>query len=94
MAAVILLRGRELTGAQLSNDLPARVVAVHDGDTLSIMIGGKRERVRLTGIDAPERGQRPWGAKAKRHLEELLDRSGRTVSLELDVEKAESRSEA
>ncbi len=73
--------------AKVSDHPPARVVAVHDGDTLSIMVGRKRERVRLIGIDAPELGQRPWGAKAKKHLEELVDRSERIVSFEPDVEK-------
>jgi micrococcal nuclease len=75
-----------LTGAQGSADLSARVAAVHDGDTVSVMIGSKKERVRMIGIDAPELGQRPWGAKAKKHLEDLLDLSGWTVSLERDVE--------
>jgi len=65
----------------------AKVIAVHDGDTVSALIGKKIEKVRLLGIDAPEMGQRPWGAKAKRHLEGLLKRSEWTVSLELDIEK-------
>lgn len=65
----------------------ARVVKVHDGDTVSVMIGTKKERVRLVGIDAPEMGQKPWGTKAKHHLEELLDYAGSKVDLEFDVEK-------
>jgi micrococcal nuclease len=36
----------------------ARVADVIDGDTLDVEIGGVRERVRLYGIDAPERGDR------------------------------------
>lgn len=64
-----------------------KVVKVHDGDTVSVVIGEKTEKVRLLGIDAPEMGQRPWGAKAKRHLEGLLKRSGWTVSMEFDIEK-------
>jgi micrococcal nuclease len=82
-----LFCGHELSAAQRSGALVAAVVKVHDGDTLSVLIGRKKERVRLTGIDAPELGQRPWGARAKRHLEELINSSGRTVSLEPDVQR-------
>ena len=64
-----------------------RVVEVHDGDTISVILDGKREKVRLIGIDAPELGQKPWGQRSKKHLKELLDLSGWTVSLEFDVEK-------
>jgi micrococcal nuclease len=64
-----------------------RVVKVHDGDTVSVILDGKREKVRLIGIDAPELGQRPWGQKAKRHLRELLSSSKWEVSLEFDIEK-------
>jgi len=44
----------------------ARVVHVADGDTITIepIEGGKRERVRLHGIDAPETNQ-PYGQAAK-----------------------------
>jgi endonuclease YncB( thermonuclease family) len=31
-----------------------------------------RVRLRLWGIDAPERGQSPWGEKATDHLQSLL----------------------
>ena len=33
---------------------PARVVAVHDGDTITVKVGGHEEKCRLVGIDAPE----------------------------------------
>jgi len=64
-----------------------RVVEVHDGDTVSVTLDDKREKVRLIGIDAPELGQRPWGQKAKGHLKELLSSSKWEVSLEFDIEK-------
>jgi hypothetical protein len=42
-----------------------RVVSVHDGDTLRAIDEGKVEqRIRLAGIDAPERGQ-PFGNVAR-----------------------------
>jgi micrococcal nuclease len=87
LVAIILLHNRELTGEQGSNDLSARVVAVNDGDTVSVMIGRKKERVRLIGIDAPELAQRPWGAEAKRYLRELVTLSRNSVTLEFDVER-------
>lgn len=39
-------------------DFAGRVVAVHDGDSLTLRVEGKNIRVRLNGIDAPEPGQR------------------------------------
>ena len=32
----------------------AQVVAVHDGDTITVRFGGHAEKVRLVGIDSPE----------------------------------------
>lgn len=32
----------------------AQVVAVHDGDTITVKMGGRTEKVRLVGIDSPE----------------------------------------
>lgn len=49
---------------------PGRVVAVHDGDTLTVLRGDRRIRVRLRDIDAPELGQ-PFGQNARRSLSEL-----------------------
>ncbi len=74
-----------------------RVVSVHDGDTLRAIDEGKVEqRIRLAGIDAPERGQ-PFGNVARDRLAALalgqavavdvedVDRYGRTVArLEAD----------
>jgi micrococcal nuclease len=65
----------------------AMVTAVHDGDTVSVIINDKQERVRLIGIDAPELAQRPWGDEAKRYLESILESAGRKVRIERDVEK-------
>lgn len=64
-----------------------RVTAVHDGDTVTVRTNDREEKVRLIGIDAPELAQKPWGGRAKAHLEEILSASDRTVSLEYDIEK-------
>ena len=64
----------------------ARVVRVNDGDTVTVSIDGRREKIRLIGIDAPEMGQGPWGERAKRHLDYIFY-SSRNVYLEYDVER-------
>lgn len=72
---------------QHNSDTFVPVVAVHDGDTVSIIMNKKQEKVRLIGIDAPELGQKPWGEEAKKYLETLLGSSGWKGKLEFDVEK-------
>lgn len=62
-----------------------RVIKVHDGDTVTLMINGRMRKTRLIGIDAPEMNQRPWGRRAKEHLVDILDRSGWTVTVETDA---------
>lgn len=64
----------------------ARVVRVNDGDTVTVSLNGRREKIRLIGIDAPEMGQGSWGGRAKRHLEDILS-SSRSVSVEYDMER-------
>ena len=40
---------------------PAAVLRIVDGDTLDVLVGGSEERVRIFGIDTPERGDRCFG---------------------------------
>jgi endonuclease YncB( thermonuclease family) len=56
----------------------ARVVAVIDGDTLEVRAEGQKLRVRIFGIDTPERGQ-PWSRKAREALARRL--SGKEVRI-------------
>ena len=56
-----------VAAAHARADFCGRVVKVHDGDTLTVLAGGVERRVRLVGIDAPERGQ-PHGSAARRGL--------------------------
>lgn len=65
------------------------VVRVHDGDTVSVVFKGKRQKLRLIGIDAPEMGQEPWGLRAKRHLKKILKSSGYKVRLGFDIERTD-----
>ena len=51
--------------------ISGRVVAVADGDTLTLLDANQQQHiVRLDGIDAPEKGQ-PFGQASKRHLSGL-----------------------
>ena len=37
--------------------IPARVVSILDGDTIEVLHNNRAERIRLNGIDCPEKGQ-------------------------------------
>jgi len=58
----------------------ARVVSVHDGDTLTVLIERRQMKVRLTDIDAPELRQ-PFGTRSKQSLSELC--FGKIASLDV-----------
>jgi len=70
------MRGLLLFGAILLPlvawaELSGRVVAVHDGDTLTLAEHGKKKvRVRVDGIDAPELAQR-YGKSSRNALARL-----------------------
>ena len=60
--------------------LSGRVVRVTDGDTIVVLDSSKvQHKIRLTGIDAPERGQ-AYGTKSKEHLSELV--AGKSVVID------------
>ena len=65
--ALLLSMGAPLAAL---GDVTARVLHVHDGDSLTVIDQGKKLRVRLAGIDAPELSQ-PYGWKALRSLSKL-----------------------
>jgi micrococcal nuclease len=74
----------------VTNDGPAVITRVVDGDTVVVDVGGRRETVRLVGIDAPEsvHPTRPiecFGPEASSTLSSLLP-VGTEVVLERDVE--------
>lgn len=61
-----------------------KVVAVIDGDTIGVMHEGKEIRIRLNGIDAPEKRQ-AYGEKAKGFTSEwLFNKTVKVVPKELD----------
>jgi endonuclease YncB( thermonuclease family) len=73
-----------------AGELVGRVVAVADGDTLTVLVSRQQIKVRPTDIDAPERKQ-PFGTRSRQSLAELChgkdariesrgaDRYGRTL---------------
>jgi micrococcal nuclease len=69
-----------LTVSPARADGLARVVSVHDGDTLTVLMDRKQVKVRLTDIDAPELGQ-PFGKNSRQSLSELC--FGKTASLDV-----------
>jgi endonuclease YncB( thermonuclease family) len=74
-----------------SNVITAKVIGVSDGDTIKILHNNREVKVRLYGIDSPEK-KMPYGTKAKQfasafcfnqivevHVKEV-DHYGRTVA--------------
>lgn len=74
-----------------SQDFTGQVVGITDGDSIHVMHNGRAEKVRLHGIDCPEKGQ-PFGRRAKQATSDLAfgqkvtihntgkDKYGRTVA--------------
>ena len=70
----------------------ARVLSVHDGDTITVRVDGRTEKVRLVGIDTPElQDERPEyreaGYAARNYARSRL--GGETVTLETDPLQAD-----
>jgi micrococcal nuclease len=59
--------------------ISAQVIRVVDGDTLEVLVGKRKVRVHVNGIDAPEANQ-PWGKEATLALSQLV--LGQSVDLE------------
>ena len=55
----------------MAADFKAEVIRVLDGDTIEVLHEKKPERIRLYGIDCPEKGQ-AFGQKAKQATSSFL----------------------
>jgi micrococcal nuclease len=88
---LVLLTALLLPPLVFSEDYKGWVVGITDGDTLTLLVDGKRQvKVRLAEIDTPESKQ-PYGKRAKQELSALafnkiarvqvqdIDRYGRKV---------------
>lgn len=74
-----------------AKSFPAKVIGVIDGDTIKVLKGLEEIRIRIFGVDCPEKKQ-PFGSKAKEFTSDQVfgkdveihvrsgDRYGRTVA--------------
>ena len=76
---------KEAVEANLTNQLPNNtVVKIVDGDTYDIILNGIQTRIRMQGIDTPERGM-DYYKVAKEYLGKLcLNKKVRVVGTEKD----------
>lgn len=74
-----------------ADEFPARVVTVHDADTIVVLDDGRAETIRLKGINCPEAGERN-SSRATKYATEVIrgknvllktygkDKYGRTIA--------------
>ncbi len=71
-ALLTCLVSLSLATATVADTLTGRVVSITDGDTLTVLDArNEQHKIRLSGIDAPERGQ-PFGTASRDHLGERV----------------------
>lgn len=68
-----------VVGPGMAADFKGEVIRVLDGDTIEVLNEKHPERIRLYGIDCPEKGQ-AFGQKAKQATSSLL--FGKDVRIE------------
>lgn len=91
--ALVVLRPWEGREAEGPSRAVAQVVRVVDGDTVEVALDGKRENVRLIGIDTPETVKpgtpvQCFGPRASDFTHRQLE--GRTVRLVFGVERRDA----
>ena len=64
---------------EVTKTLEGKVVGVTDGDTVTLLVDHQQYKIRLAGIDAPERKQ-AYGTKSKLVLSELVTDTPVTVT--------------
>jgi micrococcal nuclease len=74
LSSVFLFLCFALSAQQLSG----KVVGVNDGDTFEMLSGGRKLKVRIEGVDCPEKVQ-PFGNAAKRYTSDLI--FGKKISI-------------
>ncbi|MEY4365111.1 MAG: hypothetical protein RLZZ305_455 [Actinomycetota bacterium] len=76
-AALVAACSRASPAPSADGTLTATVISVTDGDTVTLRIAGRKEKVRLIGVDTPEtkhptKPVQCWGPEASAHTTELL----------------------
>ena len=65
-----------------ADTITGKVIAISDGDTLTVLIDKTPYKIRLSEIDTPEKRQ-PYGKKAKQALSDLV--FGKTISVKVET---------
>ncbi len=80
--AALFFAASAISVAAAARTIEGRVVGVSDGDTVTVLDGlHAQHRVRLAGIDAPEKAQ-AFGDASKRHLSRMV--FGESVRVEYE----------
>ncbi|NHN28473.1 thermonuclease family protein [Paenibacillus agricola] len=90
---VVLLAGCQLQATPASSATgrdQVKVTRIVDGDTLEILLNGKKEKLRLIGVDTPEtkKANTPvmfYGEEAAQYTKKRLDQ--KMIELEWDVDR-------
>jgi len=87
-----LLQEPDMPTPNPGTDLSCKVREVYDGDTVTASCEQGKLKIRVWGIDAPEKAQKPWGDQSRDYLRQLVadrevlvqvtdtDRYGRSVA--------------
>jgi len=79
--SVLIVSALQLSA--LAKEYTAQFVKNHDGDTITVTLNGKKETVRLIGVDTAEIKQGYWGTEAQKFTENFI--KGKTIKLETDI---------
>ncbi len=84
---LMLLFGCSSQPEQAKNLLSGKVTRVLSGQTIEVALTATSEvaQVRITGIDAPDLRQSPWGEAAKKKLVELV------MGLPIEIEQEDAQ---
>jgi endonuclease YncB( thermonuclease family) len=78
LSVVLVLAGLAIVTFLGGGVITGRVVSIQDGDTITVLEGKTQYRVRLNGIDCPEKGQ-AFGNAAKQFTSDMV--FGRVVKV-------------
>lgn len=81
---------------KIADGIPAQVTRVVSGQTIEVIIDNQPVKVRLSGLDAPNWQNKPWGESAQQALIKLLTNNYQqtltqvTVTIETNLEQKDS----